>query len=115
MEVITGAEAPEYLREPYAKKVGTAVTTTKNITTPVKGDTGHKVQDSRVESYPNKDSTKTQDNCRHRRKNLLLNSFYLFSFFLDPNPHLASVVCVLYLFSVSRYELCACVGTCVRV
>ena len=38
---------------------------------------------------------------------------YLFSFFLDTDPHLASVVCDLYLFSVSRYELCVCVGTCV--
>jgi hypothetical protein len=43
--------------------------------------------------------------------------FYLFLFFLDPDPHLASVVCDLYLFSVSRYELCVCgnLCTCVRV
>jgi hypothetical protein len=55
--------------------------------------------------------------CRHRRKNLIFYkySFYLFLFFLDPDPHLASVVCDLYLFSVSRYELCVCVGTCIRV
>jgi hypothetical protein len=69
MEVITGAEAPEYLRGPYAKKVDTAVTTTKNIATPVKGDTGHKVQDTRVELYPNKDSTNTQDNHKLLEKN----------------------------------------------
>jgi hypothetical protein len=43
-----------------------------------------------------------------------LSIFYLY-FFLDTDPHLASVVCDLYLFSVSRYELCVCVGTCVRV
>ena len=42
-------------------------------------------------------------------------SFYLFLFFLDPDPHLASVVCDLYLFSVSRYELCVCVGELVYV
>jgi hypothetical protein len=46
----------------------------------------------------------------------LLSIFY-FIFFLDTDPHLASVVCDLYLFSVSRYELCVCgnMCTCVRV
>ena len=59
------------------------------------------------------------EKCRHRRKNpsnLILFLFYFrFLFFLDPDPHLASIMCVLYLFSVSRCELCVCVGTCVRV
>ena len=33
--------------------------------------------------------------------------FFIFIlFFLDTDPHLASVMCDLYLFSVSRYELC---------
>ena len=43
--------------------------------------------------------------------------FVLLLYFLDPDPHLASVVCVLHLFSVSRYELCVCgnLCTCVRV
>jgi hypothetical protein len=41
--------------------------------------------------------------------------FFLILFFLDTDPHLASVVCVLYLFSVSRYELRVCMGTCVCV
>jgi hypothetical protein len=45
-------------------------------------------------------------------------NFILFLFiFLDTDPHLASVVCDLYLFSFSRYELCVCgnLCTCVRV
>ena len=44
-------------------------------------------------------------------------SFILFILFLDTDPHLASVVCDLYLFSVSRYELCVCgnMCSCVRV
>jgi hypothetical protein len=41
--------------------------------------------------------------------------FFLFLIFLDTDPHLASVCVYLYLFSVSRYELCVCAGTCVRV
>ena len=32
--------------------------------------------------------------------------FLFILFFLDTDPHLASVVCDLYLFSVSRYKLC---------
>jgi hypothetical protein len=35
--------------------------------------------------------------------------------FLDTDPHLASVVCDLYLFSVSRYELCVCGNLCTCV
>ena len=55
--------------------------------------------------------------CRHRPKNSLFFSFLLFLFFLDTDPHLASVICDLYLFSVSRYELSVCgnMCTCVRV
>ena len=41
--------------------------------------------------------------------------FVLFLFFLYPDPHLASVVCVLYLFSVSRYELCVWGNLCACV
>ena len=37
---------------------------------------------------------------------------FLFLFFPDTDPHLASVVCDLYLFSVSRYELCVCGNMC---
>jgi hypothetical protein len=52
--------------------------------------------------------------CRHGGK---ITIFFYFIFFLDTDPHLASVVCDLYLFSVSRYELCVCgnMCTCVRV
>ena len=57
MEVITGAEASEYLRGPYVRGNGTTVVITKNIATPVKGDTEYKVQDSRAESYPNENPT----------------------------------------------------------
>jgi hypothetical protein len=47
----------------------------------------------------------------------IISSFFFILFFLDTDPHLASVVCDLYLFSVSRYELCVCgnLCTCVRV
>ena len=69
MEVITGAETPEYLRGPYGGENGTAVTTTKNIATRVKGDTGHTVQDTRAESYPNKNSKETQDKHKRLEKN----------------------------------------------
>jgi hypothetical protein len=48
---------------------------------------------------------------------LLYLCFIFILFFLDIDPHLASVVCDFYLFSVSRYELCVCgnLCTCVRV
>ena len=69
MEVITGAEAPEYLRGPYARKEGIAGATTKNIAIPVRDGTRHKVQDTKVESCPNKDSTETQDNHKRLEKN----------------------------------------------
>ena len=59
MEVIMGAEAPEYLRGLYAGKEGIVGAITKNIATPVRNGTRHKVQDTKVESCPNKDSTKT--------------------------------------------------------
>ena len=43
--------------------------------------------------------------------------FFLILFFLDTDPHLASVMCDLYLFSVLRYELCVHgnMCSCVRV
>ena len=69
MEVITGAEAPEYLRGPYARKEGIAGATTKSIVTLVKGDTRHKRQDAKVKSCPNKDSTKSQNNHKRLEKN----------------------------------------------
>ena len=50
--------------------------------------------------------------CRHRQKIFLL-TYSPFS--LDPDPHLASIVCDLYLFSISRYELCVCGNMCVCV
>jgi hypothetical protein len=40
---------------------------------------------------------------------------FIFLFFLDTDPHLASVVCDLYLFSISRYELCVCGNLCACV
>uniref|UniRef100_A0A2N9FYZ2 Uncharacterized protein n=1 Tax=Fagus sylvatica TaxID=28930 RepID=A0A2N9FYZ2_FAGSY len=45
MEVITGAEAPEYLKGPYVKKEDTIDTPAKDIAIPImKNDIGHKVQ-----------------------------------------------------------------------
>ena len=66
MEVITGAEALEYLRGPYVREESVAGVITKNEVTPVRN---HKVQDAKVESCPNKDSTKTQDNHKWLEKN----------------------------------------------
>ena len=43
--------------------------------------------------------------CRHRRKNTVLSFFY----FPRYRPPFGECVCDLYLFSVSRYELCVCV------
>ncbi len=43
--------------------------TTKNFATPVRDGTRHKVQDTKIESCPNKDSTKTQDNRKRLEKN----------------------------------------------
>ena len=65
MEVITGVEAPEYLRGPHIGEEGIAGAITKNVAMPVRNDTRHKVQDSKVELCPNKDSTKIQDS--HKR------------------------------------------------
>ena len=45
----------------------------------------------------------------------LISRFFFFFIFLDTDPHLASVVCDLYLFSISRYELCVCVWELVYV
>ena len=69
MEVITGAEAPEYLRGPYVGEEGIAGAITKNVATPTRNGIRHKVQDIKVESCPNKDSTKTQDNHKWLEKN----------------------------------------------
>jgi hypothetical protein len=69
MKVITGSKAPKYLRGLYVGENGTTVATTKNIATPVKGDIEYKVQDTRAESYPNKNSTETQDNHKRLEKN----------------------------------------------
>ena len=69
MEVITGAEAPKYLRGPYAGKDSITGATTKNILTPVRNGTSHKVQNTKVKSCPNKDSIKTQDNHKCLEKN----------------------------------------------
>ncbi len=69
MEVIKGAEAFEYLRGPYAGKEGIAGAITKNIAKPVRNGTRHKVQDTKVESYPSKDSIKTPDNRKRLKKN----------------------------------------------
>jgi hypothetical protein len=44
----------------------------------------------------------------------LYKFFYLFLFFLDPDPHLASV-CVISISFLFRDMSCVCVGTCVRV
>ena len=66
MEVITGAEAPEYLRRPYVGEESIAGVITKNVATPVRN---YKGQDTKVESCPNKDSTKTQDNHKWLEKN----------------------------------------------
>ena len=69
MEVITGAEAPEYLRGPYVGEDNIAGAITKNVATPVRNGTRHKVQDSKDELCPNKDSTKIQANRKQLEKN----------------------------------------------
>jgi hypothetical protein len=50
--------------------------------------------------------------CRHWRKIFILSFYFYFPRY---RPPFGENVCVLYLFFVSRYELCVCVGTCVRV
>jgi hypothetical protein len=69
MEVITRAEAPKYLRGPYAGKESVAGATSENIAIPVGNDINHKVQNTKVKSCPNKDSTKTQNNHKCLKKN----------------------------------------------
>ena len=44
MEMITGAEAPEYLKGPYARKEDTIGAPTKDIAAPTMNGVGHKVQ-----------------------------------------------------------------------
>uniref|UniRef100_A0A2N9EV97 Uncharacterized protein n=1 Tax=Fagus sylvatica TaxID=28930 RepID=A0A2N9EV97_FAGSY len=48
MEVITGAEALEYLQGPYARKEDTIGVTTKDIATPTMNGAGHKVQSTKM-------------------------------------------------------------------
>ena len=69
MEVITGAEAPKYLRGPYVGEDGIVDAITKNVATPVGNGIRHKVQDSKVKLCPNKDSSKIQDNHKRLEKN----------------------------------------------
>jgi hypothetical protein len=69
MEIITGAEALEYLRGPHIRENGVGVATTKHIVTPVKRDIGYKVQDIKAELYSNRNSTETRANHKRLEKN----------------------------------------------
>jgi hypothetical protein len=69
MEVITGAEAPKYLRRPYVGEDDIVGAITKNVATPVGNGIRHKVQDSKDELCPNKDSIKIQANRKRLEKN----------------------------------------------
>jgi hypothetical protein len=62
MEVITGVEAPKYLRGPYARKEDIIGATTKNIATPIINGTSHKLQNTETKPCQSKDLTRTQDN-----------------------------------------------------
>ena len=56
MEVITGAEAPEYLKGPYARKEDTVDTPAKDIAMPIiKNGIGHRVQSMVTKPYRGKD------------------------------------------------------------
>jgi hypothetical protein len=62
MEVIIGAEAPEYLKRPYAWKEDTVDTPAKDIVmTKIKNGIGHKVQSTVTKPYRGKDLKKTRD------------------------------------------------------
>jgi hypothetical protein len=65
MEVITGAEALEYLQGPYARKEDTIGVTTKDIATPTMNGAGHKVQSTVAKPCRGRDFERTQDN--HKR------------------------------------------------
>ena len=69
MEVITGAEAPKYLRRLYVGKEDITGATTKNTIAPIKNGTSHKVQNTETKPCQDKDSTRTQDNHKHLEKN----------------------------------------------
>ena len=70
MEVITGAEAPEYLRGPYVGKEDIIGTTTTNITTLRINGTGHKVQNTETKPCQTKDSTRTHKRLEKNSENL---------------------------------------------
>jgi hypothetical protein len=66
MEVITGAEAPEYLKGPCTRKEDTIDTPTKDIVIPIKKDgISHRVQSMVTEPYRGKGLEKTRDD--HKR------------------------------------------------
>uniref|UniRef100_A0A2N9IUX1 Uncharacterized protein n=1 Tax=Fagus sylvatica TaxID=28930 RepID=A0A2N9IUX1_FAGSY len=65
MEMITGAEAPEYLKRPCAKKEDTIGAPTKDIATPTMNGVGHKVQSTVAKPCRGKDLEGTRDN--HKR------------------------------------------------
>ena len=65
MEMITGAEAPEYLKGPYARKEDTIGAPTKDIAAPTMNGVGHKVQSMVAKPCWGKDLEGTRDN--HKR------------------------------------------------
>uniref|UniRef100_A0A2N9IVJ4 Uncharacterized protein n=1 Tax=Fagus sylvatica TaxID=28930 RepID=A0A2N9IVJ4_FAGSY len=65
MEMITGAEAPEYLKGPCAKKEDTIGAPTKDIATPTMNGVGHKVQSTVAKPCRGKDLEGTREN--HKR------------------------------------------------
>ena len=60
MEVITGAEAPEYLKGPYVRKEDIIDIPTKDIVIPImKNGIGHRVQSTVTKPYRGKKPEKT--------------------------------------------------------
>ena len=60
MEVITGAETPEYLKGPYVQKEDTIDTPAKDIVIPImKNGIGHRVQSTVTKPYRGKKPEKT--------------------------------------------------------
>ena len=69
MEVITRAEAPEYLKGPYARKEDTVDTPVKDIAMPIiKNGIGHRVQSTVTKPYRVKDLKKTRDDHKRQEK-----------------------------------------------
>ncbi len=65
MEVITGAEAPEYLKGPYVQKEDTINIPTKDIVIPImKNGRGHRMQSMVTKPYRGKESKKTRNDHR---------------------------------------------------